>query len=248
MLDAKKRTKEESKILYDDYNNLNIENIGKDKNYLILTYGCQMNVHDSEYISGIMEDIGYTKVSDMDKADVIIINTCAIRENAHNKASGMLGRIKHLKETNENIKVIFCGCMAQETDVVNKFKDYKWIDIICGTHNYHKIPEYLYELMPRGDQFVNEVILANLPNWKRVNVLISHDLLIEPLVAYASNRTVDLKFYESGKWANYLSGMAVVVDEANLVTLLPVRGIELGYMYTEKHQATLDSLAALQNP
>ena len=111
-----------------------------------------------------------------------------------------------------------------------------------------KIPEYLYELMPRGDQFVNEVILANLPNWKRVNVLISHDLLIEPLVAYASNRTVDLKFYESGKWANYLSGMAVVVDEANLVTLLPVRGIELGYMYTEKHQATLDSLAALQNP
>lgn len=111
-----------------------------------------------------------------------------------------------------------------------------------------KIPEYLYDLMPRGDQFVNEVILANLPNWKRVNVLISHDLLIEPLVAYASNRTVDLKFYESGKWANYLSGMAVVVDEANLVTLLPVRGIEYGYMYTEKHQATLDSLAALQNP
>ena len=111
-----------------------------------------------------------------------------------------------------------------------------------------KIPEYLYELMPRGDQFVNEVVLANLPNWKRVSFLISHDLLIEPLIAYASNRTVDLKFYESGKWANYLSGMAVVVDEANLVTLLPVRGIEYGYMYTEKHQATLDSLAALQNP
>ena len=111
-----------------------------------------------------------------------------------------------------------------------------------------KIPEYLYELMPRGDQFVNEVILANLPNWKRVSVLISHDLLIEPLIAYASNRTVDLKFYESGKWANYLSGIAIVVDEANLVTLLPVRGIDLGYMYTEKHQATLDSLAALQNP
>jgi broad specificity phosphatase PhoE len=111
-----------------------------------------------------------------------------------------------------------------------------------------KIPEYLYELMPRGDQFVNEVILANLPNWKRVSVLISHDLLIEPLIAYASNRTVDLKFFESGKWANYLSGIAIVVDEANLVTLLPIRGIDLGYMYTEKHQATLDSLAALQNP
>ena len=111
-----------------------------------------------------------------------------------------------------------------------------------------KIPEYLYELMPRGDQFVNEVVLANLSNWKRVSFLISHDLLIEPLIAYASNRTVDLKFYESGKWANYLSGIAIVVDESNLVTLLPIRGIEYGYMYTEKHQATLDSLAALQNP
>ena len=146
MLEAKKRTKEVSKVLYDDYNTLNVENIGKNKKYLILTYGCQMNVHDSEYISGIMEDMGYTKVDDMDKADVIIINTCAIRENAHNKASGMLGRIKHLKETNDNIKVIFCGCMAQESGIVNKFKDYKWIDIICGTHNYHKIPEYLMEL------------------------------------------------------------------------------------------------------
>ena len=151
MQDAKKRTKEEVKILYDDYNIDNIENIGKDKLYLILTYGCQMNVHDSEYISGIMEDIGYTKTEDMDKADVIIVNTCAIRENAHNKAEGMLGRIKHLKETKEDIIVIFCGCMAQEEGLVNKIKDYKWIDIICGTHNYHKIPEYLNEYMHKGN-------------------------------------------------------------------------------------------------
>ena len=150
MLDAKKRNKEEVKILYDDYNTLDINDIGKDKKYLILTYGCQMNVHDSEYISGIMEDIGYTKTEDMDKADVIIVNTCAIRENAHNKAEGMLGRIKHLKETKEDIIVIFCGCMAQEEGLVNKIKNYKWIDIICGTHNYHKIPEYLYEYMNNG--------------------------------------------------------------------------------------------------
>ena len=147
MLDAKKRSKEEVKILYDDYNSGELENIGKDKKYLILTYGCQMNVHDSEYISGIMEDIGYTKTEEMDNADVIIVNTCAIRENAHNKAEGMLGRIKHLKETKEDIIVIFCGCMAQEEGLVNKIKDYKWIDIICGTHNYHKIPEYIYEYL-----------------------------------------------------------------------------------------------------
>ena len=150
MINAKKRTKEEVKILYDDYDITDVIDIGKGKNYLILTYGCQMNVHDSEYISGIMEDMGYTKTEYMDNADVIIVNTCAIRENAHNKAEGMLGRIKHLKESKEDIIVIFCGCMAQEEGLVNKIKDYKWIDIICGTHNYHKIPEYLYEYMNKG--------------------------------------------------------------------------------------------------
>ncbi len=150
MKDAKIRSKKEVKILYDDYNTNNLLDLGKDKKYLILTYGCQMNVHDSEYISGIMEDIGYTKTDEMNEADVIIVNTCAIRENAHNKAEGMLGRIKHLKEEKENIIVIFCGCMAQEEGLVSKIKDYKWIDIICGTHNYHKIPEYLYEYMNSG--------------------------------------------------------------------------------------------------
>ena len=140
---AKMRTDKKIEFLYDDYNNNNIYNIGNGQKYFILTYGCQMNVHDSEYISGIMEDIGYAKTIDMNEANVIIVNTCAIRENAHNKASGMLGRIKHLKETKPNIKVIFCGCMAQEEKLVNVIKDYKWLDIICGTHNYHKIPEYL---------------------------------------------------------------------------------------------------------
>jgi len=167
MSDAKKRTKEKVKILYDDYNTDNISNIGKDKKYLILTYGCQMNVHDSEYISGIMEDIGYTKTEDMNDADVIIVNTCAIRENAHNKAEGMLGRIKHLKEEKEDIVVIFCGCMAQEEGLVNKIKDYKWIDIICGTHNYHKIPEYLYEYMNSGKMCevysIEGDVIENLP-------------------------------------------------------------------------------------
>ena len=153
MLEAKTRGKSECKIIYDDYDG---DLIGKDKKYLILTYGCQMNVHDSEYISGIMEDIGYTKTEEMDDANVIIVNTCAIRENAHNKAEGMLGRIKHLKETHNDIIVIFCGCMAQEEGLVNKIKDYKWIDIICGTHNYHKIPKYISEYLNK-ENTVREV-------------------------------------------------------------------------------------------
>ena len=97
MLNAKVRGKSRVDVLYDDYNTCEIDNIGNDKKYLILTYGCQMNVHDSEYIAGIMDDLGYTSTLEMDEADVIIVNTCAIRENAHNKAEGMLGRIKHLK-------------------------------------------------------------------------------------------------------------------------------------------------------
>ena len=153
MLEAKTRGKSECKIIYDDYDG---DLIGKDKKYLILTYGCQMNVHDSEYISGIMEDIGYTKTEEMDDANVIIVNTCAIRENAHNKAEGMLGRIQHLKETHNDIIVIFCGCMAQEEGLVNKIKDYKWIDIICGTHNYHKIPKYISEYLNK-ENTVREV-------------------------------------------------------------------------------------------
>ena len=165
MKEAKIRNKSIVSYLYDDYKPCNITNDGK---YLILTYGCQMNEHDSENIKGIMEDIGYTETLDMEEANVIIVNTCAIRENAHNKAEGMLGRIKHLKETKEDVIVIFCGCMAQEEKLVEKINKYKWIDIICGTHNYHKIPEYLQELMNKKEN-IREVfsiegnVIENLP-------------------------------------------------------------------------------------
>ena len=169
MLNSKVRGKSRVDVLYDDYNTCEIDNIGNDKKYLILTYGCQMNVHDSEYIAGIMDDLGYTSTLEMDEADVIIVNTCAIRENAHNKAEGMLGRIKHLKEEkNDEVVVIFCGCMAQEEGLVKKINKYKWLDIICGTHNYHKIPEYLWEYYQKHDK-VREVysiegnVIENIP-------------------------------------------------------------------------------------
>ena len=143
--DARIRTKEKSIIKRDDYFvPLSVKNIGFNKKYYILTYGCQMNVHDSENISAIMEDLKYCKTLEMDKADVIILNTCAIRENAHNKVMGMLGRVKHLRESNPNIITVFCGCMAQEEGISRELKDkYKWVDIVMGTHNIHKLPIYL---------------------------------------------------------------------------------------------------------
>ena len=94
------------------------------------------------------------------------------------------------------------------------------------------LPGYFYDLMERCDQFVNEVVLANLPYWKRVNVLITHDLLTEPLAVYASNRTVDLKTYESYRWINYIAGVTVIVTADNKVVVLPTRGVERGFLNT----------------
>lgn len=141
---ARIRNKQDTKIKRDDYVIPDsATDIGLGKYYRILTYGCQMNVHDSENIAAIMEEMKYTKCDKMEDADVIILNTCAIRENAHNKVRGNLGIIKHLKES-KDIITIFCGCMAQEEGVSKKIKDkYKWIDVVMGTHNIHKLPIYL---------------------------------------------------------------------------------------------------------
>ena len=151
---ARVRTKNKVCIKRDDYVIPDsVKNIGRDKLYCIYTYGCQMNVHDSENISAIMEDMGYSRISEMDNADVIILNTCAIRENAHNKVMGMLGRIKHLKESKKDIITIFCGCMAQEEGISNELKDkYKWVDIVMGTHNINKLPIYMENIIKTNKQ------------------------------------------------------------------------------------------------
>lgn len=143
--EARKRTKEEIKILRDEYKvPLDMKKIGLNKKYFIKTYGCQMNEHDSEMISAILEDMGFLKVLDYEKADLIILNTCAIRENAHNKTFGMLGRIKHLKQVKPDLIVGLAGCMSQEESVVNEIiSKYKWMDFVFGTHNIHKLPEIL---------------------------------------------------------------------------------------------------------
>ncbi len=140
--DARRRSKDKVSVYYDKYNiPESIEKIGKEKTYALLTYGCQMNVHDSENISGIMEELLYSKIEDYEKADVIILNTCAIRENAHNKVIGILGRIKKMRETNKDIITIITGCMPQEEGIANMLKDkYKWVDIVIGTHNIYELP------------------------------------------------------------------------------------------------------------
>ncbi|WP_405338401.1 histidine phosphatase family protein [Fibrobacter sp.] len=107
---------------------------------------------------------------------------------------------------------------------------------------------HFYDLFERGNQFVMENIVANMPKWKRVSVLVSHDVLLEPLVVYASNRQATVNFYRDGRWVNYLSGIAVVLNAEDQVEVYPVRGNDVGFMYTEARQAKIDSLAALENP
>ena len=152
--EAKVRTKKEIKIIRDDYKvPESMKIIGKHKKYYLKTYGCQMNVHDSENIKAILEDMSFTETMEMEEADIILLNTCAIRENAHNKMFGFLGRVKHLKQSKPQVICGICGCMAQEESVVEDLKNkYKWVDLVFGTHNIHKLPEILEESLEKKKQ------------------------------------------------------------------------------------------------
>ena len=143
--DARKRSKEEVLI-----RNFSLENqyldLGKNKKFFLKTYGCQMNEHDSENIKGMLNMMQFTETEEMEEADLILLNTCSIRENAHNKAFGMLGRIKHLKETNPNIVVGLCGCMAQEEGVISEIlQKYRFLNFVFGTHNLDDLPKLVAE-------------------------------------------------------------------------------------------------------
>ena len=168
MKDAKVRTK--NKVNISIYNlDKKFNGIGDNKKYYIKTYGCQMNVHDSENIKALLESMGFTETNSMDDADLILLNTCAIRENAHNKVFGFLGRVKHLKEEKLDIITGICGCMAQEESVVNEIKDkFKWVDIVFGTHNIQNLPNILYDSLIKNTQEIEVYsiegdIIENIP-------------------------------------------------------------------------------------
>jgi len=142
-LEAKKREKRDYKTTnYKIDENIRGKYAGK--KYFLKTYGCQMNEHDSENIEAMLNDLGFTKVDDYLECDLCILNTCSIRENAHNKAFGMLGRLKHLKNEKKDLIIGLCGCMAQEESVVEEImKDYKFVNFVFGTHNLDRLPEIL---------------------------------------------------------------------------------------------------------
>ncbi|MCA0988122.1 tRNA (N6-isopentenyl adenosine(37)-C2)-methylthiotransferase MiaB [Guptibacillus algicola] len=171
--DAKKRGKENVNVHYDFEIPENIKNLGQDKKYLIRTYGCQMNEHDTEIMAGIYEGMGFEATTVVEEADVILLNTCAIRENAENKVFGELGHLKPLKMENPNLIIGVCGCMSQEESVVNRImQKHQFVDLIFGTHNIHRLPQ-LMEQAVFGKEMVMEVwskegdIIENLPRTRK---------------------------------------------------------------------------------
>ena len=122
-------------------------NEGKNFKYAILTMGCQLNENDSEKISGMLEQMGYTKTQKIEEANLIAFNTCCVRENAEDKLFGKLGEVKKYKELNNTI-IAIGGCMMQEKHIVEKLKkSYPFFDIVFGPHTLYKFPEDIYNII-----------------------------------------------------------------------------------------------------
>lgn len=141
--DARKRKNVETPVI--DFNEyFNIQGFGKGKTYKIETYGCQGNEADSEMIRGILQALDFTESDTLEDSDLILLNTCAIRENAENRVFGELGRLKQYKKNNPDLILGVCGCMPQEEKVVERIlKKFNQVDLVFGTHNIYKLPEYL---------------------------------------------------------------------------------------------------------
>ncbi|MGX6441904.1 tRNA (N6-isopentenyl adenosine(37)-C2)-methylthiotransferase MiaB [Neobacillus sp. K501] len=174
--DAKKRGKEEVKYHNDFAIPEEFRGMGEGRKFYIRTYGCQMNEHDTEVMAGIFLALGYEPTDNTEDANVILLNTCAIRENAENKVFGELGHLKALKLEKPDLLLGVCGCMSQEESVVNKIlKTYQQVDIIFGTHNIHRLPNILHEAY-MSKEMVVEVwskegdVIENLPKVRRGNI------------------------------------------------------------------------------
>ena len=148
--------------------NLNIQPLYKGKKYFLRTYGCQMNVHDSEEIKYYLEALGYEAVEELEKADIVVLNTCAIRENAKDKVFGYLGRCKHLKKENPNLIIAIAGCLMQQPKEIEEIHNrHQYIDIIIGTHNLSELPSLINEANNKKNQNIevysnSDVVFENV--------------------------------------------------------------------------------------
>lgn len=126
------------------------------RSYNIATFGCQMNEHDSETLAGMLEELGYIENNNKREADVAIINTCSVRENADKRFFGTLGQLKKVKEDRPDVVVAVCGCMMQQQHIIDTLKSkYPWVDLIFGTHNIHEFPKLLTNVLNERSKIVD---------------------------------------------------------------------------------------------
>ena len=138
------------------------------RSYYVVTYGCQMNAHDSEKIAGMLSNMGMIQSEKREDADFVIFNTCCVRENAERRALGNITWLKEVRKQKPEILIAVCGCMIQEPGMAEIIlKKYKFVDLAFGTSNLHKLPEMMYELLNTGRQTVmvenRDVIAEDIP-------------------------------------------------------------------------------------
>lgn len=145
----------------------------KPKTYHVVTMGCQMNARDSEKLVGILEEIGCRASKKEEEADLVIYNTCCVRENAEQKVYGRLGYLKGFKKKHPAMKIALCGCMMQEKPVLEKLKkSYPQVDLIFGTHNIYKFPELLQAMLESNGRIIDiwqehQEIVEDLPSIRK---------------------------------------------------------------------------------
>lgn len=167
---AKSRKQTEVRVDYSFDLPEETQGLGNHKKFYLRTYGCQANFRDGETIAALLLAMGFEATDDVDEADLILLNTCAIRENAENKVFGEIGNFKHLKLKNPDLILGVCGCMPQEESVVSKIlKTYHHVDLIFGTHNIHRLPILIHHAMFSKERTVEVFskegdVIENLPD------------------------------------------------------------------------------------
>ena len=157
------------------------------KNYHIITYGCQMNEHDSENIAGMLEALDYSHTPNPKEADVVVMNTCSVREHADKRFFGMLGQFKKQKKNNPDCIICICGCMPQQPHIVEEIrKSFSWVDIVFGTQTIAEFPNLLMERIRTGKKQFS--IIANneeIPEEKESKREFKHKALVN--ITYGCN-------------------------------------------------------------
>jgi tRNA-2-methylthio-N6-dimethylallyladenosine synthase len=157
LIKAKNRNPGKSDIIYlnNEVSDFLLE-FAKNKKYFIRTYGCQANVRDEESMKGMLEGVGFSQVDKEQDADVIILNTCAVRENAEDKVYGEIGNLKALKLKNKDLIIALCGCMVEQPEILEKvLNTYPHVNLIYGTHEVHNLLNYLEEVIKTKQRLIS---------------------------------------------------------------------------------------------